>query len=429
MTVKHGWPFKSERFRATPADLPIVVAIGNFRYTGGFRFKESPVKGYDGEYPADFDLNPGDILLVMTCQTAGGEILGVPARIPDDGQKYLHNQRLGRVLVDRPEEVDDGFLYSLFRWHEFNQHLFATSSGTKILHTAPSRIEDFSFCLPPITEQRAMAKVLGVLDDKIEANRALNETLEATCHALFRSWFVDFDPVVAKSEGRRPPHLTDEVAALFPDHFEESGTWGGAIPFGWKVEPLDGVADYQNGLALQKYRPAPGEPRLPVIKIAQLRADAPGVDEWASANIKPSCVLEDGDVVFSWSGSLMVSIWCGGGGALNQHLFKVTSDRYPKWFYHQWTRYHLPEFQGIAADKATTMGHIRRFHLTEAVCVVPPPALIEAADQILGPCLNHYVANRLESRTLAVLRDALLPGLLSGELRLKQAETLVEEAI
>ena len=106
--------------------------------------------------------------------------------------------------------------------------------------------------------------------------------------------------------------------------------------------------------------------------LAQLRAGSAKGAEQANTRVPPDYVIDDGDLIFSWSGSLLVELWCGGKGALNQHLFKVTSAKAPKWFCFQWLRYYLPDFQAIAADKATTMGHIRRHHLTEALVVVPP---------------------------------------------------------
>src|SRR5690242_9175523 len=113
--IKHGWPFKSELYDQVREGRPIVVSVGNFRYTGGFRFDETTVNEYQGTYPNEYELVAGDILLIMTCQTAGGEILGVPARVPSDGHVYLHNQRLGKVIVREPRRVDSGFLYQLFR--------------------------------------------------------------------------------------------------------------------------------------------------------------------------------------------------------------------------------------------------------------------------------------------------------------------------
>ena len=268
-------------------------------------------------------------------------------------------------------------------------------------------------------EQRAIAHTLGTLDDKIELNRRMNATLEAMARALFRSWFVDFDPVRAKMEGR-DTGLPKDIADLFPNRLVDSKL--GEMPEGWQLKPLDSVACFQNGLALQNFRPSQNESRLPVVKIAQLRAGNADGGEWASATIKRDCLIENGDVVFSWSGSLLVRTWCGGRAALNQHLFKVTSERYPKWFYLHSILSHFPEFQRIANDKATTMGHIRRHHLTDALCVVPPDRVIVRVSDMLGGLLERQVANEVASRTLVTLRNALLPKLVSGEIRVRDAE-------
>ena len=277
--------------------------------------------------------------------------------------------------------------------------------------------------LPPLAEQKAIAAVLGALDDKIELNRRMNATLEAMARALFQSWFVDFDPVRRnKDEGGR---MKDEISALFPDSFQDSAL--GIIPKGWEVRSLDKTANYLNGLALQKYPPGEG-PTLPVIKIAQLRkGDSVGADR-CNSNLPPDYVVQDGDVLFSWSGSLEVELWCGGPGALNQHLFKVTTPEFPKWFYYLWTLHHLEEFRLIAAAKATTMGHIQRGHLTAAKALIPPRPLLDAMTRTMSPLIDQIIANRLQSRTLATLRDTLLPKLLSGELSVARLESELENA-
>ena len=272
--------------------------------------------------------------------------------------------------------------------------------------------------LPPEAEQRTIAHVLGTLADKIELNRRMNETLEAMARALFKSWFVDFDPVRAKMEGR-DTGLPKRLADLFPDRLVESEL--GKIPEGWEVKALDEIAVFQNGLALQKHRPQTNEERLPVAKIAQLRSGKTDSGEWATSNIRPECIIRDGDVVFSWSGSLMVTVWCSGRAALNQHLFKVTSTRFPKWFFLNNVRSHLADFQTIAAGKATTMGHIKRHHLSDAVCIVPDSRLLAAADGPLSTIFERSLSANIQSRTLAALRDALLPRLVSGELRVRDA--------
>ncbi|MDF6974784.1 restriction endonuclease subunit S, partial [Escherichia coli] len=133
--------------------------------------------------------------------------------------------------------------------------------------------------------------------------------------------------------------MDEASAAQFPDAFEESEL--GLVPRGWAVRSLDSFANYLNGLALQKYPPESDDEYLPVIKIAQLRAGSASGADRASSRLKPEYVVHDGDVLFSWSGTLEVELWCGGDGALNQHLFKVTSTEVPKWFYYLSTRHFL----------------------------------------------------------------------------------------
>ena len=269
--------------------------------------------------------------------------------------------------------------------------------------------------------------------------------MEQIAQALFKSWFIDFDPVRAKVQalsdglsleqaelaamqaisGKTSEELTAfsqtqperyaelaETAKAFPCEMVEVD--GVEVPKGWAVKALDEVANYQNGLALQKFRPENDEPFLPVVKIAQLRQGYADSDEKAKANIKPECTIDNGDVVFSWSGSLLVDIWCGGKAALNQHLFKVSSKEYPKWFYYFYTKHHLTEFQRIAYDKAVTMGHIKREHLSAAKCVVPNDELL--ANKTLENILEKIIFNRLENFNLQDTRDLLLPRLLNGEI-------------
>ena len=215
---------------------------------------------------------------------------------------------------------------------------------------------------------------------------------------------------------RMPQRLAD----LFPDRLVDSEL--GPIPEGWEVKALDKIANFQNGLALQKFRPTENEKCLPVVKISQLRSGQVDSGEWATENITPECIVDDGDVLFSWSGSLMVKIWCGGRAALNQHLFKVTSLEYPKWFYLHCLEFHLPEFQSIAVDKTTTMGHIKRQHISEAKCAVPDLARFGVANDTFSDLLAKRISNVLESKALTTLRDALLPKLISGSIRVNNAE-------
>jgi type I restriction enzyme S subunit len=219
--------------------------------------------------------------------------------------------------------------------------------------------------------------------------------------------------------------MDEATAAVFPEEFEMSEL--GMVPKGWTTHGLDEIANYLNGLALQKFPPT-GTDDLPVIKIAQLRkGDTVGADQ-ASRDIKPEYIVHNGDVLFSWSGSLEVEIWCGGDGALNQHLFKVTSDQYPKWFFFLWTRHHLENFRQIAASKATTMGHIQRAHLSAAKVVLPASSALASANETFAPIFDRFVMNSLLARNLATLRDTLLPCLISGQLLLQESQVAIAEA-
>jgi type I restriction enzyme S subunit len=186
------------------------------------------------------------------------------------------------------------------------------------------------------------------------------------------------------------------------------------------VKSLDQIARFLNGLALQKYPPV-GDRWLPVIKIAQLRAGNTAGADRASADLDADYVVKDGDILFSWSGSLDCALWAGGEGALNQHLFKVTSATYPRWLCYLGVHTHLDDFRHIAAGKATTMGHIQRHHLSDAKLVVPPAQLLGAMSEQLEPMIESLWKRQVESRTLAALRDTLLPKLISGELRVSGA--------
>ncbi len=254
--------------------------------------------------------------------------------------------------------------------------------------------------LPSLDYQNRIVTVLKTLDDKIEVNRRINDNLEQQAQALFKSWFVDFEP--------------------FRDgEFVESEL--GLIPKGWRVESLSSIADYINGLAMQKFRPEDGEKGLPVLKIKELGQGR--IDEnselCSPSLIGDKYIINDGDIIFSWSGTLMVKVWCGGLCGLNQHLFVVEPKEYPKWIVYQWTKYHLDNFIRIAQDKAVTMGHIKRGELDKAKVVIPDKKNLQIIDALMTPIFEQIISSEIESRRLATLRDTLLPKLMSGEIQSK----------
>ena len=262
------------------------------------------------------------------------------------------------------------------------QLLAETRSGTFPQITF-SEVANLTIPVPSLAVQEVIVQTMQCLEDKITCNEQINDNLYAQAKAIFDNHFINID----------------------------------AIPAGWRKGNLLDIANYLNGLAMQKFRPQGHEIGLPVLKIKELRqGSCDDSSELCSLSIKPEYIIHNGDVVFSWSGSLLVDIWCGGTCGLNQHLFKVTSDVYDKWFYYLWTAHHLARFIAIAADKATTMGHIKREELAKAEVLIPCEEDYTSLTSIMQPIFELIISNRIEGRKLAVLRDELLPKLMSGEI-------------
>lgn len=262
------------------------------------------------------------------------------------------------------------------------QLLAETRSGTFPQITF-SEVANLTIPVPSLAVQEVIVQTMQCLEDKITCNEQINDNLYAQAKAIFDNHFINID----------------------------------AIPAGWRKGNLLDIANYLNGLAMQKFRPQGNEIGLPVLKIKELRqGSCDDSSELCSLRIKPEYIIHDGDVIFSWSGSLLVDIWCGGTCGLNQHLFKVTSDIYDKWFYYLWTAHHLARFIAIAADKATTMGHIKREELAKAEVLIPCEEDYTSLTSIMQPIFELIISNRIEGRKLAVLRDELLPRLMSGEI-------------
>ena len=320
-------------------------------------------------------LYSGDILLTYT-----GNGYGDCALISENDRYHLA-PNICKITPDI-QKIDSYFLYSYIRSKAFYQQMSNHMVGSS-QPTIPMRaIRELKVPFPSLEKQKKIKVILSTLDGKIRINHAINDNLYAQAKAIFDDHFINID----------------------------------AIPAGWRKGNLLGIANYLNGLAMQKSRPQRNEIGLPVLKIKELRqGSCDDSSELCSLSIKPEYIIHDGDVIFSWSGSLLVDIWCGGICGLNQHLFKVTSDVYDKWFYYLWTAHHLARFIAIAADKATTMGHIKREELAKAEVLIPCEKDYTSLNSIMQPIFELIISNRIESRKLAALRDELLPKLMSGE--------------
>ena len=376
------------------------VPILNGSNLQGFKLKEDCF-GYLTKEKADSlkkcNAHRGDI--IVTHRGTLGQIVYVPVNSKYD--RYVISQSQFRFRC-KADLVDVQYLVYYFHTREGQYKILANASqvGVPALARATSTFRLIDIKLPPLDDQRRIASILSSLDRKIELNNKINADLEEMAQAIFKNWFVDFEPF---KDGK----------------FVDSEL--GMIPEGWKVGRLTEIASYMNGLAMQKFPPENNEDSLPVLKIKELGQGFCGTDsDRCSCNIKDECKIHNGDVIFSWSGTLLVDVWCGGDCGLNQHLFKVTSNDYPKWFYYYWTKHHLQEFIHIAKDKAVTMGHIKRGHLEEAMVAIPDNDSMEKAHELFEPILSKMISLRLESSRLSTLRDTLLPRLMSGELEVPE---------
>jgi type I restriction enzyme S subunit len=416
-----GDGYRAKNSELTTSGMPFARA-GNIdnglHFDNADRFPEKDVQKV-GEKVSQ----PGDV--VFTSKGTVGRLALVRTNTP----RFVYSPQLCYWRVLDRDVIDPCWLYYWMCGSEFIQQVAGMKGQTDMADyvslTDQRRME---ITLPPIHEQRAIAGVLGALDDKIEQNRRTAQALERLARAIFRAWFVDFEPVKAKAAGATAfPSMPQPVFDALPTRFVDSAI--GAVPEGWEVKSITQVATFLNGLALQKYPPRNDGQDLRVIKIAQLRRGSTEGADWANSDVPEQYVVEDGDLLFSWSGTLETEFWFGGKGALNQHLFKVTSAHFPSWFCFLWIRQHLPDFRAIAAGKATTMGHIQRRHLQEAKVVVPPADVVQAAVAAIGSLYDLHAQVMIESRKLAATRDYLLPKLLSGAVRVNEPKRFADEVV
>lgn len=320
----------------------------------------------------------GDI--VITHRGTLGQIVYIPQNSRYD--RYVISQSQFRIRCN--EKVLPEYLTYYFHTSIGQYKLLSNASqvGVPALARPSTTFQQIEVELPSLDIQNKIIGILRSLDDKIELNNKINRNLQQQAKTIFAKKFLEIK----------------------------------SIPNGWGKGNLLDIANYLNGLAMQKYRPHEDEVGLPVLKIKELRQGSCDTSsERCSPNIKPEYIVRDGDVIFSWSGSLLCDIWCGGTCGLNQHLFKVTSDTYDKWFYYLWTACYLDRFIAIAADKATTMGHIKRGELAKAEVLIPSEDDYKKINAVMNPIFELIIANRIEARKLTVIRDELLPKLMSGE--------------
>ena len=296
--------------------------------------------------------------------------------------KCLTNQQINAISNIDEECYNIKYIYYVLSTMKKYFHLIGTNGSTMPILNK-TMFENIEVEIPKIEIQNKIAKILLKLDDKIKLNNEINNNLHELMKIMFNNCI---------------------------DNLEE-----------YEESVLSKIANYKNGLAMQKFRPI-DESGLPVIKIKEMNSGITSETERCRSDIDSDVIIDNADILFAWSGTLCMSIWCEGRAGLNQHIFKVTSDKYPKWFYYFWTLKYLDNFIEIAAGKATTMGHIKRTELDKAIVKIPNEKIMEKMDKIFTPMFNEYVNNSIESKNLSELRDTLLPKLMNGEIDLDNIE-------
>ncbi len=384
--VKHGFAFKGEYFAASGERM--VLTPGNFLEKGGFRVRDGKERFYHADFPEEYLLSEGDLIVAMTEQGEG--LLGSAARIPSEG-KYLHNQRLGLVQITDPELLDKRFLYWVFNSPDVRSQIRASATGAKVKHTAPERIKKVRLKVPELHNQQAIAWALDSYDDLIATNQRRITLLEDAARRLYREWFV---------------------LLRFPGH--ESVPVKDGVPGGWRRVPMTAAADFINGFAFKPEHL--GGDGLPVVKIPELRNGVTSKTPSNHGHIVPQRNhINTGDVIFSWSATLLVNEWGEGHALLNQHLFKVIPrNEIHKRLVRFAVEAAIPELVGHAVG--ATMQHIRRSALDNYQMLMPDGVIAEAFAGLVDPMMDAVLNLTAQNKALAKARDALLPKLMSGQL-------------
>ena len=331
-------------------------------------------------------------------------------------------------IVTGNELADTRFLmYALL-----NADISAYLTGAVMPKLTQGNLNRIELPCPPRAVQQSIVETLGALDDRIALLRETNATLEAIAQALFKSWFIDFDPVRAKQQGLAPAGMNEATAALFPGSFEESTL--GPIPSGWHHFPVYEMATYINGAAYKAFEPNADRQGRPIVKIAELKSGVTTQTAFSAVEMPLKYLINTGDILFSWSGnpdtSIDTFVWTHEPAWLNQHIFRVLPQKdTDRAFVLQLLRHLRPVFAELARNKQTTgLGHVTVADLKRLIVARPNAPVLAAFDLVAGPIQSRMFSNEQQAKTLATVRDTLLPRLISGQIRLAPAQEAIAEA-
>ena len=378
-------------------DYQPYLANINVRW-GDFDLQNLSLMRFEKTEQERYGLKYGDIVM---CE--GGE----PGRCAiwrDEMPNMKIQKALHRIRVH--SGIDSRYIYYWFLFAGRNHLLEGSFIETTIKHLTGDRLKLIELELPSYAKQKRIGDVLEKLDNKIALNNRLNATLEAMAKTLYDYWFVQFD--FPDEKGR--PYKTSGGKMVYNEEL------GREIPAGWEAGNLNVIAEYINGLACQRFRPQENENSLPVVKIREIHEGIQADTERVSFNIPYENIIEDGDILFSWSATLEVNYWIGGKAGLNQHIFKVQPKEgfNREYVYHQ-LREYIINFVKIAEARKTTMGHITQDHLNFSRIPIPPRPVLSSFQTQMRPLHEKMIQSKKENRHLATLRDWLLPMLMNGQ--------------
>lgn len=421
-TGPFGSAIGSDTFRTS--GVPVIRG-SNLSTDVGRRLVEDDYVYLDEAKASEFSRSqarPGD--LVFTCWGTIGQVGLVDARASFD--RYIVSNKQMKLTPDA-RKASSLFLYYVFSGPLLSEAIRSSSIGSSVPGFNLGQLRSVSVALPPLPEQRAIAHILGTLDDKIELNRRTNETLEAMARALFKSWFVDFDPVHAKKAGRKPEGMDAETAALFPDDFEDSEM--GKIPRGWRCGALSSVCSDSRSTVY----PNEIDPETPYVGLEHVPQRKMVLEVWGKAASISSqkSRFQEADVLFGKLRPYFHKVAVAHFAGVCSTDIVVVRARVPQFF--GLTLGHLSSDAFVAYTTAgsdgTRMPRTSWDRMSKYGIVIPGEASARAHSQHVRGLVQRQVATVGQSQTLAALRDALLPQLLSGSLRVPEAMRLVEKAL
>lgn len=430
VTIKHGFAFKGEFFSDEPTSF-VLTTPGNFAIGGGFQVGKK--KYYSGSIPPDYQLMAGDLLVTMTDLSKQADTLGYSAVVPKGlPETYLHNQRVGLVQVKESAACLKKWVYYLMRTQSYRAWVVNSATGSTVKHTSPTKIGEFSFPLPPLYVQEKIVGVLDPLEKQIENLQHQNNALEAIAQRLFRSWFVNFDPVHAKAAGKEPEAMSAELAALFPSEFEDSEL--GPIPKGWAIHTVKELCTrVSNGATPSRSKPEYWGKGHSWFKTGEL---LDGFLLQAKEEITAAGLSGSSTKIFPRHSVLMAIYAAPTVGRLgiltepacfNQAATGMLAKEYVgPWFLYQALKNGRAWFNGRSNGAAQQ--NISK-EIVEGYKVISPcPSLFAGFNRVVAPLYRQMESNTVTCQKLSQLRDHLLPRLISGKLSVADAERMVEEA-